>query len=151
MRNMRQVAHNEGLKEVRLRGSLSKQDVELPAGHRGQEVLERTLQATTIDSPEYLDAKRDMFLTAGKNGLDWVFDQYNLDALFMIREGHHSLANMVGYPIGAVRSLPSCDSIVMRLLCSKGTVPLGLLSDGVPIGAFFIGRKHGEATLLSIM
>lgn len=72
----------------------------MPPGHRGQEVLERTLCATAIDSPEYIKAKEDMRLTAGENGLDWVFDNYNLDALFMVREGHHSLANMVGYPIG---------------------------------------------------
>lgn len=82
-----------------------RQDIELPPGHIGQEVLERTLQATAVDSPEYLSAKQDMLLTAGKNGLDWVFDQYGVDALFMIREGHHSLANMVGYPIGTLVTL----------------------------------------------
>lgn len=125
-------------------------DIELPAGHRGQEVLERTLHATTVDSIEYIQAKQDMHLIAGTNGVDWVLDHYNLDALFMIREGHHSLANMVGYPIGTPWR-PSGESIVTQSLCDTGTVPLGLMSDGVPIGAFFIGRRHGEATLLAIM
>lgn len=31
------------------------------------------------------------------------------------------------------------------------SVPIGLLSDNTPFGAFFIGRKHGEQTLLRIM
>jgi hypothetical protein len=52
-----------------------------------------------------------MKLTAGTNGLDWVFDHYNLDALFMVREGHHSLANMVGYPIGAFPKTGVLESI----------------------------------------
>jgi Asp-tRNA(Asn)/Glu-tRNA(Gln) amidotransferase A subunit family amidase len=30
-------------------------------------------------------------------------------------------------------------------------VPIGVLSDNTPLGAFFIGRKHGEQTLLRIM
>jgi hypothetical protein len=47
-----------------------------------------------------------MRLTAGENGLDWVFDHYQLDALFMVREGHHSLANMVGHPIGKLWQPP---------------------------------------------
>lgn len=81
------------------------QDIELPPGHIGQEILERTLQATAVNSPEYLSAKQDMLLTAGKNGLDWVFDRYGVDALFMVREGHHSLANMVGYPIGTLMTV----------------------------------------------
>lgn len=76
------------------------QDIEMPPGHHGQEVLERTLFAKSVQSPEYLSAKQDMVTTAGTRGLDAVFEEHNLDAIFMIREGHHSLANMVGYPIG---------------------------------------------------
>ncbi|KAJ9096052.1 hypothetical protein QFC21_005417 [Naganishia friedmannii] len=75
-------------------------DIEMPPGHHGQEVLERTLLAKSVESSEYLGAKEDMVATAGTRGLDAVFEKYNLDAIFMIREGHHSLANMVGYPIG---------------------------------------------------
>ncbi|KAJ9095804.1 hypothetical protein QFC19_007418 [Naganishia cerealis] len=75
-------------------------DIEMPPGHYGQEVLERTLLAVNVDSPEYAEAKRDMAMTAGIKGLDAVFEKYDLDVIFMIREGHHSLANMVGYPIG---------------------------------------------------
>jgi amidase len=111
--------------------------------------LERTLHATTVDSPAYLAAKEDMRVTAGQNGLDWVFDYYNLDALFMVREGHHSLANMVGHPIGMRLSSSVCFWDTHKPF--SGTVPLGVMSDGVPIGAFFIGRKDGDDTLLSIM
>lgn len=91
----------------------------------------RCLTAVSVDSAEYAAAKEDMLEVAGRRGLDAVMDKYNLDALFMIREGHHSPANMVGYPIGAV--------------------PIGLLCDNTPYGAFFIGRKHGERTLLRIL
>jgi hypothetical protein len=75
-------------------------DIEMPPGHHGQEVLKRCLDAVSVDSDEYARAKADMKLVAGKRGLDAVMDEYDLDALFMIREGHHSAANMVGYPIG---------------------------------------------------
>ena len=106
-------------------------DIEMPPGHHGQEVLKRTLTAAKVDSVEYAQAKAEMKLIAGKRGLDAVMDEYDLDALFMVREGHHSAAAMVGYPIASV--------------------PIGLLSDNTPIGGFFIGRKHGEQTLIRIM
>lgn len=72
----------------------------MPPGHHGQEVLKRTLTAAKVDSVEYAQAKVEMKLVAGKRGLDAVMDEYDLDALFMVREGHHSAAAMVGYPIG---------------------------------------------------
>jgi hypothetical protein len=72
----------------------------MPPGHHGQEVLKRTLTAAKVDSVEYAQAKAEMKLVAGKRGLDAVMEEYDLDALFMVREGHHSAAAMVGYPIG---------------------------------------------------
>lgn len=34
---------------------------------------------------------------------------------------------------------------------NTGIVPLGLMEDGEPIGAYFIARRGGEGTLLRIM
>jgi hypothetical protein len=58
----------------------------MPPGHHGQEVLKRTLTAAKVDSVEYAQAKAEMKLIAGKRGLDAVMDEYDLDALFMVRE-----------------------------------------------------------------
>jgi Asp-tRNA(Asn)/Glu-tRNA(Gln) amidotransferase A subunit family amidase len=40
---------------------------------------------------------------------------------------------------------------ISRLFVLTAAVPIGTLSDNTPYGAFFIGRKHGEQTLLRIM
>jgi hypothetical protein len=42
-----------------------------------------------------------MLSVAGTNGLDAVFEEYGLDAVFSLAEGgQQSAANMVGYPMG---------------------------------------------------
>jgi hypothetical protein len=88
-------------------------DIEMPPGHHGQEVLKRCLTAISVESDEYARCKAEMKLVAGKRGLDAVMDEYDLDALFMIREGQHSAAAMVGYPIGKLKASrlasQSCD------------------------------------------
>jgi hypothetical protein len=77
------------------------QDIELPPEHPDQEVLKWTYKAISIHSAEYIAAKQDMFSVAGTNGLDAVFEEYGLDALFSLAEGgQQSAANMVGYPMG---------------------------------------------------
>jgi hypothetical protein len=75
-------------------------DIEMPPGYHGQEVLKRCLTAHSIDSPDYVAAKEEMAIVAGKNGLFAVMDEHDLDAVVCVREGCHSLANMVGAPIG---------------------------------------------------
>lgn len=72
----------------------------MPSDHPGQEVLKRCRTAVSIHSSEYAAAKKDMLFVAGKRGLDAVLDEYGLDAIVCVREGAHSLANMVGAPIG---------------------------------------------------
>lgn len=131
-------------------------DIEMPPGHHGQEVLKRCLTAVSVDSEAYAQAKAEMKMTAGIRGLEAVMDEYDLDALFMIREGHHSLANMVGCPIGKFHNLSECSSRIrvtdQRLWSTPiAAVPIGLLCDNTPFGAYFIGRRHGEQTLLRIM
>ena len=80
------------------------QDIELPPEHPDQDALKWTKRAISVDSDEYLAAKREMQEVAGTNGLDAVFDQYDLDAIFSLAEsGQHSAANMVGYPLGMYR------------------------------------------------
>lgn len=103
----------------------------MPPGHHGQEYLERCLSALSVNSPEYAAAVDEMHQVAGTNGLDAVLDAHDLNAIVCVRKGGHSLANMVGAPIG--------------------TVPLGMLDDGTPFGLYFIARRHGEGTLLRIM
>jgi hypothetical protein len=91
-------------------------DIEMPPGHHGQEVLKRCLTAVSVNSEAYAQAKAEMKMTAGIRGLEAVMDEYDLDALFMIREGHHSLANMVGCPIGTSHRLSNAllgsDSLI---------------------------------------
>lgn len=85
----------------------------MPPGYHGQEVLKRCLTAPSIESPEYHAAVREMDSVAGENGLFAVMDQHGLDALVCVREGCHSLANMVGAPIGGscLHSLSPCPRL----------------------------------------
>lgn len=54
-----------------------------------------------MDSPAYADAKAEMYVTAGTNGLEAVFGRDKVDVLFSLAmEGEHSVPNMVGYPTG---------------------------------------------------
>ena len=68
-----------------------------------------TEKAISVDSDEYLVAKQEMLDVAGTNGLDAVFDQYGLDAIFSLAEGGQpSAANMVGYPTGMCSIITLC-------------------------------------------
>lgn len=98
-------------------------DIEMPPGYYGQEVLTRCLDAVSIDSPEHAAAQEEMQLVAGKYGLDAVMDEYDLDALVCVREGCHSLANMVGAPIGKSCSMHSCSTL-LQCCCNSFSVPV---------------------------
>lgn len=74
----------------------------MPPDHPGQDVLLRTLHAVPISSPAYEEAVAEMHYVAGERGLDAVFRETGADVLFSLGDGgRHSLANMVGYPMGA--------------------------------------------------
>lgn len=68
----------------------------MPAGHRGQGIIEACLTAPDIHSEAYKKAKAHVIDTAGRRGIDAVLDEYDLDVIFMIREGQYTLANMAG-------------------------------------------------------
>ncbi|KAJ9102829.1 hypothetical protein QFC20_004936 [Naganishia adeliensis] len=97
-------------------------DLELPPDHPSQDVLKRTRYAVPVDSPIYHAAKSEMQLVAGLNGLDAVFDSEGVNVLFSLADGHQSLPNMVGYPMGAAweaefgpRPLPPMATEDLRL------------------------------------
>ncbi|KAJ9092929.1 hypothetical protein QFC21_006641 [Naganishia friedmannii] len=107
-------------------------DIEMPPDNPGQDVLLRTLHAVPTTSAAYKEAVQEMRQVARERGLDAVFERDEVDVLFSIGDGgRHSLANMVGYPMGVI--------------------PLGVSPDGTPFGAIFVGRKYGERTLLGVM
>jgi amidase len=74
--------------------------LEMSPERAGQELLEDSLFAPSVDSAEYHDAKEEMRYLAGPRGLDAVLDGYDLDAIMVIGHGKHSLAAMAGAPTG---------------------------------------------------
>lgn len=60
-----------------------------------------TRRAVPVESPAYRAAQEEMRGVAGRNGLEAVFDRERVDVLFSLAQaGEHSVANMVGYPMG---------------------------------------------------
>lgn len=86
----------------------AQQDLELPPDHPSQDVLKRTRYAVPVNSRSYHAAKAEMQLVAGLNGLDAVFDSEGVNVLFSLADGHQSLPNMVGYPMGQYLFVALC-------------------------------------------
>ncbi|ORX39547.1 amidase signature domain-containing protein [Kockovaella imperatae] len=107
-------------------------DLEFAPGECCQEILVRSVQTTGRNATEYIHARATDYNIGRTNGIDYVLDKYQADALVLPTEGYaSSLAAVAGYPIVSV--------------------PLGYLSNGQPFGMAFIGRQWSEATLISLM
>ncbi|TCZ79893.1 amidase [Paenibacillus albiflavus] len=105
-------------------------DNEQSALRYGQTTLEWSEETSgSLTDPAYLQAKqRDIQFTQSE-GLDYVLDHYELDALFLPSDEGTDLAARAGYPVL--------------------TVPVGYTSKG-PMGVTFTGRAYSEPTLIKL-
>jgi amidase len=123
--------------------NLEHADQELP--YFGQEILEISQACGPLTDEQYLTALTNNRRRGGKDGIDAVLDQYQLDALIAptgqpawptdLLNGDHfcgassSPAAIVGYPLV--------------------TVPAGFVF-GLPVGLSFMGRAYSEPTLIKL-
>jgi len=91
----------------------------------GQDILIRDNTSAGTSEPEYLEALKARDAAICK--LDKLFDDSCIDVLFMF-SSDMNLAVSTGFP--------------------SMTIPLGKTSKGLPIGSFFVARRHREDMLL---
>ena len=98
----------------------------------GQTILLECLNeySGNLTEAEYINALRRR--ETAISDLNKVFDENNLDILIGAHE-HISIAPLTGFP--------------------SGTLPIGIRekTNGVPLGMYFIARRHDEATLIQAM
>lgn len=97
----------------------------------GQTILEAAEKTSgTLTEPQYFDAlSRDMEYSKNQ-GIDYIMDNYNLDALVFPNNYGAGIAAKAGYP-----------SI---------TVPAGYTENGEPVGLTFTSRAFHEPTLIKL-
>jgi amidase len=111
----------------------------------GQEVFEMAQEKGDLNTPEYLQAKRDMRRFAGKEGIDAVMDKHRLDAIIAPTNGPAWSIDWVnGDNSGGGSASPAAISGYPAI-----TLPMGNIH-GLPIGLSVFGRAWSEPVLLKI-
>jgi len=113
-----------------------------------QDIFEKSLASSAIDSDEYKHALRLIRDTAGENGIDALLSKHNVDVLvapsnspsFLIDGvyGDHSPVGFIG--IGYLAAIAGYPHL---------TVPAGQVKD-LPVGISFIGGKWQDKKVLEI-
>ena len=91
----------------------------------------RALRAeTTTDESQYLEDRATDLRLAKEEGLDFLINKYDLDAVFFPATSGAAIGAKAGYP-----------SII---------VPSGYQSNGAPYGVTFLGTAYSEPTLIGL-
>lgn len=108
----------------------------------GQGVLEWSEETSgTLTEQDYLDSKMKNKEMAGKQGIDFVLEKHQLDALlFLGNEGGDDLAARAGYPVITVPGGFAKSGVI---------APGGYTTKG-PQGITFVGTAFSEPTLIKI-
>lgn len=100
----------------------------------GQVLAERSqardLAPDSTDTLQYLADRATDLQLAKEEGIDFLIDEYDLDAVFFPATRGAGIAARAGYP-----------SII---------VPTGYLADGTPYGVTFSGKAYSEPTLIGL-
>ena len=111
----------------------------------GQEIFEIAQQKGDLNSEEYLEALKNSKLFAGKEGIDKVMDEHNLDAIIAQTNGPAWTIDWVnGDHFSGGSSSPAAISGYPNI-----TVPMGFV-EGLPIGISFFGKAWSEPKLIEI-
>ncbi len=118
-------------------------DMEMP--WFDQEIFEAAQEKGDLSTEEYLTALADSKKYAGKEGIDALMEEHNLDAIIAPTNGPAWTIDWVnGDNFNGGSSSPAAISGYPNI-----TVPMGFV-EGLPIGISFFGRPWSEPTLLEI-
>jgi amidase len=110
-----------------------------------QEIFELAEEKGNLNSEEYLEALKSSKLYAGKEGIDAVMEEHNLDAIIAQTNGPAWTIDWVnGDHFSGGSSSPAAISGYPNI-----TVPMGFVH-GLPVGISFFGKAWSEPKLLKI-
>lgn len=111
----------------------------------GQEIFEKAQEKGDLNSPEYLEALEKSKRYAGKEGIDKVMEEHNLDAIIAQTNDPSWMIDWVhGDHFSGGSSSPAAISGYPNI-----TVPMGFVKE-LPIGLSFFGKAWTESKLLEI-
>ncbi|HPF51894.1 MAG TPA: amidase [Draconibacterium sp.] len=111
----------------------------------GQEIFEEAQKKGDLTSEEYLEALKNSKLYAGKEGIDKVMEEHQLDAIIAQTNGPTWSIDWVnGDHFSGGSSSPAAISGYPNI-----TVPMGFVK-GLPVGISFFGKAWTEGTLIEI-
>lgn len=123
----------------------NKQNAEKEMPWFEQEIFEMAVEKGDLSSEEYLEALKNSKLFAGKEGIDKVMEQHNLDAIIAQTNGPAwSIDWLNGDHFSGGSSSPAAISGYPNI-----TVPMGFV-EGLPIGISFFGKAWTEGKLIEI-
>jgi amidase len=110
-----------------------------------QEIFELAAEKGDLTSEEYLKALADSKRFAGKEGIDAVMEEHNLDAIIAQTNGPAWTIDWInGDHFSGGSSSPAAISGYPNI-----TVPMGFVH-GLPLGISFFGKAWSEPKLLEI-
>lgn len=110
-----------------------------------QEIFEEAIEKGDLNEQDYLDALKESKRLAGKEGIDKIMDELNLDAIVAQTNGPAWTIDWVnGDHFSGGSSSPAAISGYPNI-----TVPMGFVH-GLPVGISFFGRAWSEPVLLKI-
>ena len=117
------------------------------------EVFIDAVQSTPLTSQIYIDARAANLRLGATDGLEAVFDRFNLTVVAIPSSVASSIAAIVGWPI--VRLSPFVLSTFVDETV-QATVPIGYFganttTPGQPYGLSFIARPFDERSLIRVM
>ena len=111
----------------------------------GQEIFETAVEKGDLKTEEYLEALKNSKLFAGKEGIDKVMEEHNLDAIIAQTNGPAWTIDWLnGDHFSGGSSSPAAISGYPNI-----TVPMGFVK-GLPIGISFFGKAWSEGKLIEI-
>ena len=110
-----------------------------------QEIFEEAQNKGDLNTEEYLEALKNSKLYAGKEGIDKVMEEHQLDAIIAQTNGPAWTIDWVnGDHFSGGSSSPAAISGYPNI-----TVPMGLV-EGLPVGISFFGKAWSEGKLIEI-
>ncbi|MFP4093735.1 MAG: amidase [Cyclobacteriaceae bacterium] len=125
--------------------AFNKENAEKAMPYFQQEILEMAQEKGDLNSPEYLEALEKIKQGSGKNGIDKVMEEHQLDAIAAPTGGP-------AWPIDLItgdHGLGGSSSPAARAGYPNITVPNGFVH-GLPVGISFFGKAWTEAVIIGI-